>query len=73
MAPIVEEGTGGEIAGEGNETLIYWVSWLATVSTLGLFSSGVYVLLDGRGANFTDDVMQIVFGFSPQFDELEDS
>ena len=45
MSPIVE---GGDVAAgpeEGNESLIYWVSWLATVSTLGLFSSGLYVYL----------------------------
>ena len=48
MAPpmVVEdvgEGSDASASEGGNETLVYWVSWLATVSTLGLFSSGLCV------------------------------
>jgi solute carrier family 50 protein (sugar transporter) len=62
MSPIVD---GGDVAaagpGEGNETLIYWVSWLATVSTLGLFSSGFLTIWKIHNSRSVGSVPHIPF------------
>ena len=41
---VMDEGTArvGE-ASQEDGLLLYWVSWMATVFTIGLFSSGMYV------------------------------
>ncbi|CAI7992076.1 Sugar transporter SWEET1 [Geodia barretti] len=61
MSPIVE---GGDVAAgpeEGNESLIYWVSWLATVSTLGLFSSGLLTIRKIHSSRSVGSVSHIPF------------